>query len=227
MKKICTAISFSFIASSLFSQQLSQVTFSDAANLSYFSFLVDQTVLIRITQDGKILEWGTEMLSERGNYYSPKLQPYPGRVDYYGKEVDSAFRGKIKSIGTCMFTYYAHYETPEKVGKLRSIGNFQLDYYNNFDNAIFRGKLKFIGSDDVLYYSSVDDEAYRGKLKSIGSTAITYYSAFDDRLIKGKIKSIGSVVYNWYTSFDKPGLGGSLKSGLYRQNIGSVTYILR
>ena len=227
MKKIFAVIPFLLFTVCLHTQQLNQVTFSDASTLSYFSFLVDQTVLIRIMPDGKVIEWGTEMLSERGNYYAPKLQPYTGRVEYFGKEADSAFAGKVKSIGTCIFTYYGHYETPERAGKLKSIGNFQLDYYNNFDNIAFRGKIKFIGSDEILYYSSVDDEAYRGKLKSIGSTMITYYSTFDDRMIKGKIKSIGSVAYNWYTSFDKPGLGGSLKSGLYRQNIGNITFILR
>ena len=227
MKKIFTTITFLFLAVCMHAQQLNQVTFSNASNLSYFSFLVDQTVLVRITPDGKVLEWGTEMLSDRGNFYAPKLQPYLGRVEYYGQEVDSAFKGKVKSVGTCYLAYYGHYEAPEKVGKLRSVGNFQMDYYNNFDNAAYKGKLKLIGGDEILYYSSVDDEAYRGKLKSIGSTMITYYSTFDDRMIKGKIKSIGSVVYNWYTSFDKAGLGGSLKSGLYRQNIGSITYILR
>lgn len=226
MKK-AIAIAFSFLTTCIHAQQLSQVTFANASSLSYFSFLVDQTVLVRITPEGKILEWGTEMLSQRGNYYAPKLQPYTGRIDYYGQEVDSAFKGKIKSIGTCNFTYYGHYETHEKAGKLKSIGNFQLDYYNNFDNIVFQGKLKFIGSDEIAYYSSIDDQAYKGQLKSIGSTTITYYSTFDDKLIKGKVKSIGSVAFDWYTSFDKPGLGGSLKSGLYRQNIGNVTYILR
>ena len=227
MRKFLTVIPSLFLAVFTYSQQLSQVTFSDASNLSYFSFLTDQGVLIRITQDGKILEYGTELLSQRANYYDPKLQPYLGRIDYYATESDSAFRGKVKSIGTCIITYYGHYETAEKIGKLKSVGTLLLDYYTNYDNIAFRGKLRFVGASTIEYYSSLDDEAFKGKLKSIGNSPITYYSTFDDKLIKGKIKGIGSVPYTWYDSFDRTELRGALKSGLYRQVIGSITYILR
>ena len=64
----------------------------------------------------------------------------------------------------------------------------------------------------------------KDKLKSIGNTVITYYSSFDDKFVKGKIKSIGSVPYTWYTSFE---LRGGLKSGMYRRNIGGITYIVQ
>jgi hypothetical protein len=224
MRKLFTAIPFLLFITCIYSQQLSQVTFSNGANLSYISFLTDQNVLIRIAEDGKVIEWGTELLSQRSDYYAPKLQPYMGRVEYYGRESDSVFRGKLKSIGTCVLTYYGSYETDFKIGKLRSVGTVILDYYSNFDNADFKGKLRFAGNLILEYYSSMADEAFRGKLKSIGNTPITYYSSFDDKFIKGKIKSIGSVSYTWYSSFD---LRNGLKSGLYRQNIGSVTYILR
>jgi hypothetical protein len=227
MRKLFTAIPFLLLATCTFSQQLSQVTFSDAANLSYISFLADQVVLIRITEEGKLLEWGTELQSLRSDYYAPRLQPYLGRVVYYGPESDSVFRGKVKSIGTCTLTYYGSYETATKVGKLKSVGSLILDYYSNFDNIAIKGKLRFVGNLVLEYYSSIDDEALRGKLKSIGNTAITYYSTSDDKLIKGKIKSIGSVVYTWYSSLDQNGLRGGLKSGLYRQNIGVITYILQ
>ena len=215
-------------ATCAWSQQLSQITYSDAANLSYFSFLVDQTVLIRVNDQGKILEWGMEMQSVRStNYFDPKLQPYIGRVEYYGQDADSAFRGKVKSIGTCTITYYGHFEEATKVGKLKSLGTLQMDYYSNFDNVAFRGKLRFAGSQVLEYYPSLADEAYKGKLKTVGSTPITYYSTFDDKLIKGKLKSIGSVSYTWYTSYDRSELRGALKTGAYRVSVGSVTYILR
>lgn len=210
------------------SQQLSQITFPDASNLSYFSFLVDQTVLIRMTDEGKILEWGTEMQSMRSsNYYDPKLQPYIGRVEYYAQDADSAFRGKVKSIGTCSITYYAHFEEPTKIGKVKSLGTLSMDYYSNFDNAAFRGKLRFAGSLVLEYYPSLADESCKGKLKTVGSTPITYYSTFDDKLIKGKIKAIGTVSYTWYTSYDRSELRGAMKTGSYRLPVGSVTYILR
>lgn len=225
MRTLFTAVSFLIFVTSTYSQQLGQVTFSGGANLSYISFFTDQNVLIRVSDDGKVMEWGNELMSQRSDYYAPKLQPYMGRVEYYGPESDSVFSGKLKSIGACTLTYYGHYETVAKVGKLRSVGTTILDYYDNFDNATVRGKLRFIGNQVLEYYPPTVDEAYRGKLKSIGNTPITYYSSFDDKAVKGKIKSIGPVSYTWYTSFDLNRSG--LKTGLYRQNIGGVTYILR
>lgn len=227
MRKIFTAIAFSLLIHFSFSQKLSQLTFSGGTTLTYITFVTDQNILLRVTDDGKLLEWGTELLSERGNYYNPKLQPYLGRIEYYGPESDSAFKGKIKSIGTCNFTYYGHLEESTKIGKLKSIGAILLDYYSNFDNIAFRGKLRFIGSSIIEYYSSLDDEAFRGKLKTVGNNPIKYFSSFDDKLLKGKLKSVGSVSFEWYNSFDRSELRGALKSGQYRQNIGGVTYILR
>ena len=227
MRKFFSSMLMLLLGCCTYSQQLSQVTFSGGSKLSYISFITDQNVLIRISEEGKILEWGIEVRADRYNYYAPKLQPYIGRIDYYGPEADSAFRGKVRSIGTCSFTYYGSYETEIKIGKIKSVGRTLLDYYTNYDNIHFRGRLKFIGSLMLGYYSSFDDEAFRGKLKAIGSTVITYYSTFDDKLIRGKIKSIATVPYVWYTSVDKLGYGGSLKSGSLRQNISGVTYILQ
>ena len=38
-------------------QQLRQITFSGASTLSYFSFITDQGVLIRVSEDGHLMEW--------------------------------------------------------------------------------------------------------------------------------------------------------------------------
>ncbi len=227
MKIIFAAITSLLFSSCIFAQRLSQVSLAGTAGPSYFSLLVDQDVLIRITPDGKIIDYGTELLSQRYNYYAPKLQPYLGRVEYYGPELDSAFRGKVKSIGTASITYYGHYETDTKVGKLKSVGTLTLDYYTNFDNIAFRGKLRFLGSLILEYYSSLEDETLRGRLKAVGNTPIKYYSSFDDKYLRGKIKSIGTLVLEYYSSMDRIELRGSLKSGLYRPNIGGVTYVLQ
>lgn len=228
MKKIILLLSFSLAHVISNSQELAQVTFSGGSTFSYFSLITDRTILIRISDQGSLLEWGTEESSFRNNnYYSPKLQPYPGRVEYYTKDADSLSRGKIKRIGSAVFTYYDYYETEERKGKIRSIGSLFFDYYNNFSDKLLRGKIKSIGSIQIDYYASFDNEAIRGKPKTIGSTAITYYTSFDDRLIRGKVKSIGTQQYQWYTSVDKVGYGGSLKNGAFRQNIGGVTYILQ
>jgi hypothetical protein len=226
MKKFIAFILILIIQRQAHSQHLSQVGFSGASNLAYFAFKTDQDVLIRVSDNGQLLEWGKEVFSLRGNFYHPSLQPFMGRIDYYGPEADSIFRGKIKSIGTCTITYYAAYETAEKAGKLRSIGYIILDYYSQYDDKLLRGKLKFLGNKLIEYYTSFGDESLRGKLKAIGNVEITYYSVFDDRINKGKLKSIGGVRYEWYSNFDRSDMRGSLKTGNYRQNIGGITYLL-
>ena len=229
MKMFFLAIPFILFGLYANSQQLNQVTFSGATTLSYFSFLNDQGVFIRVSPDGKLMEYGMEFKSERSNnYYAPKLQPFMGRIDYYGPETtDSVYRGKIKSIGTCGLTYYGSYEKDDKPGKLKSIGSVGLDYYTQFENAAFKGKLRFAGTTVLEYYPSLENEAFRGKLKSVANTVIKYHSTFDDKLIQGKIKSIGSVAYSWGTSLDPLGQKGALKSGSYRQHINGVTYIIQ
>ena len=225
MKQILFLIAFFLFSACGFSQKLSQVSLGGPGGANYFTVLVDQQVLMRITPDGKLIDWGTEVVSQRYNFYDPKLQPYLGRVEYYGKEADSVFRGQVKSIGTAAIKYYGHYDTEEKIGKLKSIGTLTFDYYTNFDNVALRGKLRFIGSVVVNYYSSLEDEVIRGRLKSVGNTAIKYYS-FENRDLTGKVKSIGSLVLEYYSSLDRVELRGQLKSGISRPNVGGITFIL-
>ena len=228
MKQFFTITFFILIARCSDSQQLGQVSFSGGANLTSFALIGDDGVILRISVDGKILEWGYEIQSQRNsNYYAPGLQPYMGRVDYFGQESDSVFRGKVKSIGSLFITYFNQYETVEKIGKLKSVGIISMDYYSNYEDVTFKGKLKFIGSSLIGYYSSYEDEGFRGKLKIVGNSVINYFSIFDDKNIRGKIKNIGGVNFQWYTSLDRPGYGSGLKSGVYRQNINGVTYILQ
>lgn len=227
MKPLYSALFLLLMAKGVCSQQLRQITFSNGANLSYYSLLVDQSVLIRISEDGKIMEWGSEVLSDRYNYYAPKLQPYMGRVEYYGADADSASRGKVKSIGTAFITYYGANAAPEKIGKPMYIGSLLFDYYSNYEDKLLRGKLKMMGNVLLDHYSSMENESYRGKLKAVGSTVISYYSVFDDRINAGKIKSVGGVPYVWYSTFDRVELRGALKSNNYRQDIAGITYILR
>jgi hypothetical protein len=226
MNKVLLSIHLLFFSLCSYSQELSQVTFSEGANLSSFSFFTDQKVVIRISPDGKIIEWGMDPGIGRYNYYTGKLQPFMGRVEYYtAAEYDSVLRGKVKSIGTCRLTYYGSSEMDMKVGKIKSIGSTALDYVGNesIDN---KGKLKMVGYILFEYYSSFENEAYKGKLKLVGNTPITWYSSFDDKLIKGKVKTIGTFTYTWYTSHDIHGYGG-LKSGSPTQVVNGVTYIVR
>jgi hypothetical protein len=209
-------------------QELAQVSFTGGSGLRSFALVSDQDLLIRISPEGHLLEWGVEMQSIRsGNYYAPKLQPYPGRIDYYGPEADSVSRGKVKSIGSAVITYFQGYETPEKVGKIRSVGRQFFDYYGNFDQKILQGKIKGIGNTSLEYYTGFDDPSLQGKLKSVGSTRISYYNSFDDKFIRGKLKSIGTVSYTWYSSLENNSFGGGLKAGPLRQNTGGVVYIIQ
>lgn len=227
MKRFSTTLASLLLTTCVFSQKLSQVSLTGKTGLSYFSVLTDQDVLIRITPDGHVIDWGTEEISQRGNFYAPKLLAFMGRVEYYGAEADSAFRGKVKSIGTCSITYYSHYEKNLQAGKLKTVGSLIMDYYDNFENEALRGKIRFIGSLILQYYSSLEDELVRGKLKAVGDTPVKYYSSVEDMYLKGKIKSIGTVVLEYYSSMDRVEYRGMLKSGFNRPYVSGVTYILQ
>jgi len=223
MKRSLTFSLLFFIYITGYSQTLKFVNFSDGAEFSSLSFITNQKIIIKISQDGKVLEWGNEM--EPGRYYTEpgKLQPYMGRVEYYEKQFDSIFNGKVKNIGITSITYYGSLENAALVGKVRSIGNVFFNYYLDQENELVRGKLKTAGQQDFTYYYSYENDAYKGKMKSIGRNQITYYSTFDDKSIRGKLKSIGSATFSWYTSFDRY---SGLKSGRQFQMIEGVTYII-
>ena len=227
MKKLLLLTVLFLAIANVHAQQLSQIVFSRGSDLSSIGILTDQGVLIRLSDEGRIIEWGKEVKALNYDMYAPQLQPFPGRVDYYSTEADSVSRGKIKSIGTCTFTYYGAWETAEKVGKIKSIGTLTLDYFSQFDNTALKGKIKQAGTVAFDYYGAYENEMLRGKLKLVGNNSIVYHSSFDDKAIRGKIKSVGSVTYTWYTSLDPGNAGGALKSPSYRQNINGVIYIIR
>lgn len=207
------------------SQELAEVNFRGGQTLSSFSFRTDQDVIIRISEDGKLLEWGNPW--RLPGYHTPgKLETYPGRVEYYGNEYDTILRGKVKSIGTTMLQYYPSSETPAKAGKVKFVGRTLLDYFDNYENTAYRGKLKSIGTTFLTWYAAYEDESIRGKIKLIGSTNISYYTSFDDKNIRGKLKSIGPYNFAWYTQTDSRGYPGTLKSGPQQVSLGNVLYQL-
>jgi hypothetical protein len=224
MKPFTLLLSFLLITAVSLSQELSHVTFTGGTNFSFFTFRTDQNVLVRVTEDGKVLEWGTDPGPGKFYYDPRRLQPYPGRVDYFGPEADSVFRGKVKSIGTCTFTYYGKSETATKIGKLKTIGRNPVDYFDDYENAALKGKIRTVGATSFSFYTSFDNESFRGKLKSVGNNQLTYYSSFDDKQIKGKIKSIGNFTYSWFTSYER--FPGSLKSGATVQAVNGVSFII-
>jgi hypothetical protein len=209
------------------SQEIAQIQFSGGSSISAIALLTDGNVLIRLNDEGKIMEWGTEEQSFRNNnYYAPRLQPYPGRIEYYGVEADSINRGKVKTIASAYITYYPATETEIKKGKVRSIGRSFFDYFDIYDNKTLRGKIKMIGGIAFQFYTNFDDPVLVGKLRSVGNTMIQYYTSFDDKLIRGKVKSIGPVSYTWYTSLETQ-YGTGIKTGPFRASVGGIMYILQ
>lgn len=221
--KLLITLSLSLITVFCNAQSLKYVSFTNGSELSSFSFITDQKIIIKISPTGNIIEWGNDL--EPGRFYSQpgKLQPYMGRVEYYEKQFDSILNGKVKSIGTTSIAYYGSTENASLVGKVKSIGTLWVDYFTDFENEAVRGKLKSVGQKTFSFYSSFENEAYRGKLKSIGNHQVTYYSTFDDKAIRGKLKSIGPHNYTWYTSTERY---GGLKSGSQYLMMEGVTFII-
>lgn len=226
MKKTHLVIVFLLAWPAAYAQKLSQVSFSQASNFSWFTLLTNQGILVRISADGQVLEYGTEQASlYNRNYIAPKLLPYQGAINYYKNEPDSALNGKIKNIGACYFTYYASSDYPEKAGKIKSAGSLFFDYYRKYEDPLTGGNIKNIGADVITYYTSFDNEALKGKIKSVGITSIQYYSSFDDQYLKGKLKSIGSYRFEWIKTFTGKDFYASLKTGYKRQLINGLVYV--
>lgn len=226
MKKQLALFVILFVFISGNSQSLKYVQFSNGADIHSLSYITDQKIIIKISLDGKILEYGIDQ--EQGRYYSQpgRLQPFMGRIENYTNQFDSILNGKLKSIGTTTITYYGSFENKALVGKIKSIGNMQFDYFNEFENEGLRGKLRSAGQNRFDYYGSFENDAYKGKIKTLGTNQITYYSTFDDKYVQGKLKSIGVFNYSWYTSFETTRYRAGLKSGNTHQLIDGALYII-
>jgi len=232
MKKLFFAISISFLCTFLLTsasgQRLAQITLSGSGSADIITFITEDAIIINMTKDGKIIDWGID--GSKGRYYNDpgRLDKYMGRIEYYSANDNEDFRGKVKYLGRTAFTYYSSSENETFKGKVKSIGINQIDYYTSYDDEAFRGKIKNAGTVSFSYYSSFDNEAYRGKLKNIGISTLTYYGSFDDKAFKGKIKSIGSRVFTYYSSFDRPEYRGAMKGGYQPEYvIDGMKYLLR
>ncbi|MEO5782332.1 MAG: leucine-rich repeat protein [Ginsengibacter sp.] len=226
MTKLYLAIVFSFLLTSSFAQRLVQITIDNHGNSNIITFLVDETVMVNITKDGKIIDWGIEYNPYSRSMYPGILQKYMGREEYYPSTADSAYHEKIKFIGRTSFTYYSSDENEAFKGKIKTIGSNIFDYYPAYENAAFKGNIKNAGPLSFTYYSSFD-ELYKGKIKSIGSTNFTYYGLIDDKAYRGKIKNIGSSIFTYYSSYDRREYSGSIKSGSPTIYSSGIKYFIR
>jgi hypothetical protein len=228
MKKLFFITALTTIVSSAFAQQLAQVILSNYGNSNYVSFLVDENIIVNVTLDGKIIQWGTEntLRSQYAYNYPPTLDKYMGREEYYPATADGGSRGKVKYIGRTAFTYYSSDENEKWTGKIKSIGPTLIDYYASYEDTALRGNIKKAGSLAFTYFTSYDDVLFKGRLKSVGNTDITYYSSFDDKAFRGKVKSVGRELYVYYSSYDSRDYGGALKSGNRLSHFGGVKFFV-
>lgn len=199
-----------------------------ATQTFYYSPGTADKVVIALTKDGNISEYGTEFPKEFYGYYPGKLQKYMGRVEYYAQTENEAYRGKVRYIGLTQVTYYGSYDDEALRGKVKSIGTTQFDYYASYDDASVKGNFKTIGSTSFTWCPSYENEAIRGRIKSIGNTRFEWYTSFDDKALSGKVKQIDQYTFTYYTSFENNnGQKGMLKSGFYSKYINGVNYYVR
>ena len=227
MKKLSFVVSFTFLLTSAFAQRLTQITLTNSGNTDVISFLVDETVIVNISKDGKVIDWGTEYNTIRTSTYPGKLDKYMGREEYYSSTENEAYRGKVKYIGRTAFTYYTSDESEALKGKVKTMGTNFFDYYTPYDDPAFKGNLKNAGPVSFTYFSSFDNDAFKGRIKTVGSTAITYYGSFDDKAFKGKVKSINRSLLTYYSSYDRVGYAGAMKTGSPVLYIDGVKYFIR
>jgi len=88
--------------------------------------MTDQGVLIRISTDGKLLEYGNELQSIRSIIImipssSPILEEW-----IITDRNQTQLSGQVKPLALCDH-YYSHYDESTKAGKLKSIGTLILD----------------------------------------------------------------------------------------------------
>ncbi len=225
MAKLYFVLLFTFLLKPAFAQNVAQITIDNRGNKDVITFLVDVNVVLNLTKDGKIIDWGTEYTSQWTGVY-PKLEKYMGREEYYPSTENEAYQGKIKYIGRSLVTYYTSNDNEALKGKVKSIGNIFLDYYSDYDDAAYKGYLKNAGSVPFSYYSSFEDEFYKGKIKSVGSTLITYYGSFDDKAYRGKVKNLDRSPFTYYSSYERPEYSGIMKTGSPMVSSNSIQFII-
>ncbi len=206
-------------------QRIAKVNITNAGTTESFTIGLDENVIINVSPDGNLVNYGVDYYSERLANYS-RVENYNGRIEMYAATDDKSYQGKLKYIGRTAVTYYASYEDEFLRGKIKSIGNLIFTYTMPYEDALLKGKIKSIGSNQIGFYNSFDNEALRGKLRMVGSTSLNYYSSFDDKAYKGRIKSIGSVNFTYYASYDRQ-FAGTMKTGNQTQNVGGVNYLIR
>ena len=151
MIKLYLVMVSTFLLTHGFAQKLAQIAIDNRSNSAMISFLVDETVLVNMSKDGNIIDWGIEYNTVRNGMYPGRLLKYMGREEYYSSSDNEAYRGKVKYIGRTLITYYSSYENEEFRGRVKTIGPNFLDYYASYENNAFKGNLKNAGAISFTY----------------------------------------------------------------------------
>ncbi len=227
MIKLYTVLFFTVLLAPVFAQNVARITIDNRGNQDIISFLIDETVMLNMTKDGKIIDWGIEYYTVRTGIYPSRIEKYMGREEYYPSTDNEAYRGKVKYIGRTPITYYTSADGEELKGKVKSIGTNIFDYYKSYDDVAFKGDIKNVGSIPFTYYSSFEDASYKGKLKSVGGTGLTYYGTIDDIAYRGKVKNIDRNLITYYSSYDRKEYAGIIKSGSQVVYSGGIKYFIK
>ncbi len=229
MKKIILLFTILFSGIIIYAQRVQRVTVGGNGATLNFGLLLPQNVVFHVDQNGVMGEWGVDRYADRqmNNNIQRPLDKFEGKTDNYKETEDSAFRGKLKMIGSAIITYYASTDKPHLIGKIKSVGPIKFDYYSNYDDPMSQGKLKLIGSNTITYFGSYENAAIKGKVKSIGGTAFTYFGALEDKAYAGKIKQMGSSTFTYYDSRERTYGPGNVKSGSLFQSQGGLLYFIK
>ena len=111
MKKLFYLIVLTLLVENGFSQKLNKVTISNNGKNVVITMLLDQNVVLNISQDGTIVDWGVDKyVDRRADYYERSLEKFEGRVENYKDNDNEAYKGKIKFIGGVQIKYFDSYE---------------------------------------------------------------------------------------------------------------------
>jgi len=226
MKYAFLIVSFFGLAVTANAQRIEKVSIRTNGDFESFSIAIDNGVTMNLSKDGNLIEYGTEVVSDR-NRNLTRLEKFLGRVEKYSDFDNEAFRGKVKYIGMTPITYYASYDKEELRGKIRSIGTSIIDYYTKAESDLLSGYIKSFGPNQIQWYSNFDNQAFRGKLKAVGNTNITYYASYDDKAYQGKLKSIGNASFTYYSSNEKREYAGMMKTGTQSQIINGIRFYIK
>ncbi|MFM7709685.1 MAG: hypothetical protein ACKO5C_02105, partial [Ferruginibacter sp.] len=80
MRFLCVFILFVCAGYTVQAQRLNRIILTGQGQQAVFSYLLDESVVVNISQDGSIVDWGVDFYADRPNDFVVRpLQKYNGR----------------------------------------------------------------------------------------------------------------------------------------------------